>query len=95
MLNLFNVLIFQWFCLRLVRCTRKVYTFRGSGVDKHCSDEYFILQWFSIAGWIVPLTGWWGSYYTFGSTKQCGSTFPWMWRITWRRNMGVYNSKQV
>lgn len=106
MLKLFNFLILQWFCVRLVRCTRKVYTFRGSAV---CSSEYYISQWYSLAGWVVPLTGWKlfnahdisgttyfnASFMTFGTTKRCGSIFPWLWRITWRRKLGVYNSKQV
>lgn len=97
MLKLFNFFVLQWFCIRLVRCTRKVYTYNKGTT---CSNEYYISQWYSLAGWIVPFTGWWWNdynirYHTFGRAVRCGDTFPWMKRITWRRKMDIYNSKQV
>ena len=75
-LEFVNKFFFQWFFIRLTRCQQKIITdfkmFEGSiigpgqfGVGGNC--KYSIKQWYSIQGWIVPLTGWGGDFKFIGN----------------------------
>lgn len=66
-LGLLNIIIFQWFFVRLTKCQEKVVeeyiiqsfdmmidgSFASRGTGK--STTY---QWYSLQYWILPLTGW-------------------------------------
>lgn len=83
-LKIVNVFFFQWFFVRLTKCTDKVVTMytvlsydmmadgsigsRGKGITETRS-------WYSIQGFIVPTTGW-GRDFVF-LTKE-----PKFWKVT-------------
>ncbi len=66
-MKLLNLILLQWFFVRLARCTeRKIVEFKLREVSimfdgsispgGNCKVE--IWEWYSLQGWIVPLTGW-------------------------------------
>ena len=66
-----NVFFFQWFFVRLTKCTEKrVENYNLISVDL-MQDGYAstrgtgnveTYQWYSIQFWILPCTGWWDDY---------------------------------
>jgi len=65
-LEFVNKVVFQWFFVRLTRCQQKVITefkmyevsIAPGGYAPGGDVKYKIEQWYSIQGWIIPLTGW-------------------------------------
>lgn len=71
-LELSNKIFFQWLFLRLTRCRQYfVLEYDKSGEIKRVGKE----EWYSIQGWIIPMTGWRGDFKVIGSER-------WFWRIT-------------
>ena len=71
MLKIINYYFLQWFFIRLTRCSKKVITqYNLSSIDM-MSDSSFASRgtgiieetfWYSIQGWIIPLSGWGKSF---------------------------------
>jgi hypothetical protein len=91
MLKLVNVIFLQWFFIRLTRCESKliekfephsVSIMPGGGASlAGIVTGYKKLQWYSIQGFIVPCTGWCGSFkYLKG---------PFFWRVTKQKEMPI------
>jgi hypothetical protein len=61
-----NKAFFQWVFVRLTRCQQKVITefkmheisITPNGYKPGGKVEYRTEQWYSLQGWIIPLTGW-------------------------------------
>lgn len=65
-LEFVNKVFFQWFFVRLTRCQQRVITeFKiteisivPGGYAPGGDAKYKTEQWYSLQGWIVPITGW-------------------------------------
>lgn len=65
-LEFVNKFFFQWLFVRLTRCEQKVITdfnlqeisITPHGYAPGGTVKYKTEQWYSIQGWIIPLTGW-------------------------------------
>lgn len=67
-LEITNVAIFQWFCVRLTRCQQKTITGFQSNEGSYLPTGKVALSgkiisqeirsWYTIQGFITPLTGW-------------------------------------
>jgi len=69
-LEFINKVIFQWFFVRLTRCQQRIISefnmyevsITPNGYAPGGNVQYKTEQWYSLQGWIVPLTGWNGDF---------------------------------
>jgi hypothetical protein len=66
-----NVFFFQWFFVRLTKCTEKRienYTLHSfdlmsdGNMASRGTGETKTYQWYSFQYWILPCTGWWSDF---------------------------------
>jgi len=69
-LKFFNVVLFQWFFIRLSRCDQEAKV----GIDPEIGT--LPLRWYSITGLMWPTTGWKDDY------KMLFNMDPFYWRVT-------------
>jgi hypothetical protein len=83
MLRFLNIVLLQWFFIRLTGCQQRIITgykmfecsIVGPGQFAVAGDyEYSIEQWYSIQGWILPLTGWRNDFRNIGN--------PWIKKVS-------------
>ena len=78
-LAILNMVLFQWFCIRLTRCKKtEIGKYKLIGHKRMINGdiatigdcEVKVYQWYSIQFWILPLTGWFNNFiYLNGSPE--------------------------
>ena len=73
LLNLLNIVILQWFFIRIVKCDEEVIeSYRLMSIDMMMGDNMACrghgtivkYQWYSLVYFIVPLTSWGNKFYS-------------------------------
>lgn len=70
-LRLVNLLVFQWFFIRLTKCEEKIVreyiiesfdSMPNGSMASRGSGKIIIYNWYAFQYWILPLTGWKGKF---------------------------------
>ena len=71
LLKAVNVFLLQWFFIRLTICTerriveydlKEVSLMSDGSITTGGTGKVEVWQWYSIQGWVLPITGWWNDF---------------------------------